>query len=138
MVDFARVQKELQECNRDVEVSGIKVSPKADKLTHLIGTIPGPLGTPYEGGTFEIDIQLPGNSCIFVIYLYVYVSILLYLQMLFLFLFDSSQSGFHALSLLLFLYFVCVYVYFNCARKKKGFLDWKSRSRFVIHLFMCV
>ncbi|KAK9277893.1 hypothetical protein L1049_027450 [Liquidambar formosana] len=59
MVDFARVQKELQECNRDVEVSGIKVSPKADKLTHLIGTIPGPLGTPYEGGTFEIDIQLP-------------------------------------------------------------------------------
>lgn len=59
MVDFARVQKELQECNKDVEVSGIRVVPKADSLTHLIGTIPGPLGTPYEGGTFNIDITLP-------------------------------------------------------------------------------
>ncbi|KAA8540642.1 hypothetical protein F0562_024439 [Nyssa sinensis] len=59
MVDFARVQKELQECNRDVDVSGISVSPKGDNLTHLIGIIPGPLGTPYEGGTFNIDIVLP-------------------------------------------------------------------------------
>ncbi|XP_057972591.1 ubiquitin-conjugating enzyme E2 27 [Malania oleifera] len=59
MVDFARVQKELQECNRDVDVSGISVKPKADNLTRLVGTIPGPVGTPYEGGTFTIDIALP-------------------------------------------------------------------------------
>ncbi|BFG32243.1 hypothetical protein CerSpe_185170 [Prunus speciosa] len=60
MVDFARVQKELQECSRDVERSGIKVSPKSDSsLARLIGTIPGPIGTPYEGGTFQIDIALP-------------------------------------------------------------------------------
>ncbi|KAL2465504.1 Ubiquitin-conjugating enzyme E2 27 [Abeliophyllum distichum] len=60
MVDFARVQKELQECNRDFEVSGIKVIPKSDaNLAHLLGTITGPLGTPYEGGTFKIDITLP-------------------------------------------------------------------------------
>lgn len=59
MVDLARVQKELQECNKEVEVSGIRVAPKADSLIHLIGTIPGPLGTPYEGGTFNIDITLP-------------------------------------------------------------------------------
>ncbi|EYU32921.1 hypothetical protein ABFS83_09G067300 [Erythranthe nasuta] len=60
MVDFARVQKELQECNRDFQVSGIKVSPMAEtNLAHLLGTIPGPLGTPYEGGTFKIDITLP-------------------------------------------------------------------------------
>ncbi|KAK6123763.1 hypothetical protein DH2020_042494 [Rehmannia glutinosa] len=60
MVDFARVQKELQECNRDFQVSGIKVIPKGDtNLAHLLGTIPGPLGTPYEGGTFKIDITLP-------------------------------------------------------------------------------
>ncbi|CAA0811295.1 Ubiquitin-conjugating enzyme E2 27 [Striga hermonthica] len=60
MVDFARVQKELQECNRDFEVSGIKVIPKSESnLVHLLGTIPGPLGTPYEGGTFKIDIILP-------------------------------------------------------------------------------
>ncbi|KAL0429635.1 UNVERIFIED_CONTAM: Ubiquitin-conjugating enzyme E2 27 [Sesamum radiatum] len=60
MVDFARVQKELQECNRDFEVSGIRVVPKGEaNLAHLLGTIPGPLGTPYEGGTFKIDITLP-------------------------------------------------------------------------------
>ncbi|XP_011073120.1 ubiquitin-conjugating enzyme E2 27 isoform X1 [Sesamum indicum] len=60
MVDFARVQKELQECNRDFQVSGIKVMPKGEaNLAHLLGTIPGPIGTPYEGGTFKIDITLP-------------------------------------------------------------------------------
>lgn len=61
MMDLARVQKELNECNRDVQVSGIRVSLKADSLIHLIGSIPGPQGTPYEGGVFKIDITLPGN-----------------------------------------------------------------------------
>ncbi|KAL6996881.1 Ubiquitin-conjugating enzyme E2 27 [Sarracenia purpurea var. burkii] len=59
MVDFARVQKELQECNKDIDVSGISIKPKGDNLTHLSGTIPGPLATPYEGGIFNIDIVLP-------------------------------------------------------------------------------
>ncbi|KAK6920460.1 Ubiquitin-associated domain [Dillenia turbinata] len=59
MVDFTRVQKELAECNRDEKVSGISVMPKNDNLTRLIGTIPGPIATPYEGGTFKIDITLP-------------------------------------------------------------------------------
>ncbi|KAL3655059.1 Ubiquitin-conjugating enzyme E2 27 [Castilleja foliolosa] len=36
------------------------VDSKSDRnLVHLLGTIPGPLGTPYEGGTFNIDINLP-------------------------------------------------------------------------------
>ncbi|OWM90613.1 ubiquitin-conjugating enzyme E2 27 [Punica granatum] len=59
MIDFGRVQKELQECSKDIEASGIKVTPKGDNLTRLLGTIPGPTGTPYEGGTFQIDITLP-------------------------------------------------------------------------------
>ncbi|KAM6570400.1 hypothetical protein CsatB_018385 [Cannabis sativa] len=60
MIDFARVQKELQECSKDIEKSGIKVTPKSDSsLSRLIGTIPGPVGTPYEGGIFQIDISLP-------------------------------------------------------------------------------
>ncbi|KAL9335436.1 hypothetical protein Peur_072617 [Populus x canadensis] len=59
MIDFARVQKELQECSRDMEASGIKVTPKSDNLARLTGTIPGPISSPYEGGTFQIDITLP-------------------------------------------------------------------------------
>ncbi|PSR96789.1 Ubiquitin-conjugating enzyme like [Actinidia chinensis var. chinensis] len=59
MLDLARVQKELQECNKQIDVSGISIKPKGDRLTHLTGTIPGPLGTPYESGTFNIDIVLP-------------------------------------------------------------------------------
>lgn len=70
MVDLGRVQKEQQECNKVVQVSGtgIIVSPKGDSLTHLIGTISGPSDTPYEGGTFKIDITLPGkNAYIFLL-----------------------------------------------------------------------
>ncbi|KAJ1377500.1 Ubiquitin-conjugating enzyme E2 [Sesbania bispinosa] len=59
MIDFARVQKELVECTKDAEGSGIRVIPKSDNLVHLLGTIPGPVGTPYEGGVFQIDITLP-------------------------------------------------------------------------------
>lgn len=59
MVDLGRVQTELKECKRDVQVSGIQISPRGDALTHLNGTIPGPIGTPYEGGIFKIDIILP-------------------------------------------------------------------------------
>lgn len=59
MVDFGRVQKELQECNKDTKVSGISIKPEADSLSHLMGTIPGPVDSPYEGGSFLIDIVLP-------------------------------------------------------------------------------
>ncbi|KAM0060129.1 putative ubiquitin-conjugating enzyme E2, UBA-like superfamily, Ubiquitin-associated [Helianthus debilis subsp. tardiflorus] len=61
MLDFGRVQKELQECNKDINLSGISVNPKFDNLINLIGSIPGPVATPYEGGTFKIDIDLPDS-----------------------------------------------------------------------------
>ncbi|KAL8256851.1 hypothetical protein R6Q59_028892 [Mikania micrantha] len=35
------------------------VNPKFDNLINLIGVIPGPVLTPYIGGTFKIDIDLP-------------------------------------------------------------------------------
>ncbi|KAG4989113.1 hypothetical protein JHK85_032096 [Glycine max] len=62
MIDLARVQKELMECSKDTEGSGIKVSPNNNNLVLLIGTIPGPIKIPYEGGIFQIDITLPGFS----------------------------------------------------------------------------
>lgn len=63
MVDVSRVQKELTECNRDREVSGVSIAlHDGSTISHLTGTIAGPQGTPYEGGTFVIDIRLPGTQ----------------------------------------------------------------------------
>ncbi|XP_020672210.1 ubiquitin-conjugating enzyme E2 27 [Dendrobium catenatum] len=62
MLDTTRVQKELVECNRDTAISGVSIDlHDGANLTHLCGSISGPLGTPYEGGTFIIDIQLPSD-----------------------------------------------------------------------------
>ncbi|KAL0905154.1 hypothetical protein M5K25_027338 [Dendrobium thyrsiflorum] len=62
MLDTSRVQKELVECNRDTAISGVSIDlHDGANLTHLCGSISGPLGTPYEGGTFIIDIQLPSD-----------------------------------------------------------------------------
>ncbi|XP_020261142.1 ubiquitin-conjugating enzyme E2 27-like isoform X2 [Asparagus officinalis] len=61
MLDLSRVQKELTECNKDTAVSGVTLSLNGSDLTHLAGTITGPLGTPYEGGVFHIDIKLPSG-----------------------------------------------------------------------------
>jgi ubiquitin-conjugating enzyme (huntingtin interacting protein 2) len=54
-----RLLKELKEVAKD-DTSGINASPVVEgNLRHLKGTIPGPSGTPYEGGVFEIDIVIP-------------------------------------------------------------------------------
>lgn len=63
MVDISRVQKELTECNRDREVSGVSIAlHDGANISHLTGTIAGPADSPYEGGTFVIDIRLPGEQ----------------------------------------------------------------------------
>jgi ubiquitin-protein ligase len=54
-----RLLKELKEVAKD-DTSGITAGPVTEgNLRHLKGTIPGPSGTPYEGGVFEIDIVIP-------------------------------------------------------------------------------
>ncbi|KAI9117646.1 hypothetical protein K1719_011812 [Acacia pycnantha] len=64
MINFSHVQKELIKCGKDVEGSGIKLNIKGDSLAHLIGTIPGPIGTPFEGGIFKIDITIPAHMTV--------------------------------------------------------------------------
>jgi len=59
MLDASRVQKELVEIERDKSLSGVSIQIYGDDLTRMCGTISGPVGTPYEGGIFTVDIHLP-------------------------------------------------------------------------------
>lgn len=52
--------KELAEVGKDDKTSGVKAVPVTEgNLRELRGTIEGPVGTCYEGGLFEVDIQIP-------------------------------------------------------------------------------
>lgn len=52
--------KELTEVGKDDKTSGVKaVVVTEGNLRHLKGTIQGPMGTCYEGGVFDIDIEIP-------------------------------------------------------------------------------
>nr|CCA27209.1 ubiquitinconjugating enzyme E2 putative [Albugo laibachii Nc14] len=61
MATRGRIQKELLECQKDLQLSGVSASQNGDSLDHLKGTICGPPGTPYEGGVFHIDIHIPST-----------------------------------------------------------------------------
>lgn len=58
MADKGRIKKELTELSRDTK-SGVTVVVKSDDMHQLEGTITGPEGTPYEGGTYLISISIP-------------------------------------------------------------------------------
>lgn len=46
--------------HQDKDKSGVFAAPiDPANLTHLKGTFPGPPDTPYAGGTYTIDIQIP-------------------------------------------------------------------------------
>lgn len=54
--------QELRDCVKDSETSGLQVQlvDESNPL-HWKGAIKGPVGTPYEGGLFRIDIVLPSD-----------------------------------------------------------------------------
>lgn len=58
--DVGRVQKEIVDIGRD-RTSGVSVElsrSETGALQRLVGRLPGPKDTPYEGGIFYVDIEL--------------------------------------------------------------------------------
>lgn len=57
-----RLAKELSDIQADRDNSGVYATTvRDDDVTHLKGTFPGPPDTPYAGGTFQVDIQIPST-----------------------------------------------------------------------------
>ncbi|KAF8633775.1 hypothetical protein AX15_001281 [Amanita polypyramis BW_CC] len=55
-----RVNKEIADCKND-RASNIQIELINDSPFHLQGRFPGPEGTPYEGGKFDVDIVIPDS-----------------------------------------------------------------------------
>jgi ubiquitin-conjugating enzyme (huntingtin interacting protein 2) len=57
-----RVAKELADMEADSAQSKVTAQPansSTGDLSHLKASIPGPPGTPYEGGTFIVNVEIP-------------------------------------------------------------------------------
>mmetsp|Transcript_20253 Transcript_20253/g.28485 ORF Transcript_20253/g.28485 Transcript_20253/m.28485 type:complete len:194 (+) Transcript_20253:104-685(+) len=61
MQNASRVRKELKEVQGESESAGVSAKLLDGKLNHWKGEIKGPEDTPYEGGVFVVDIQIPDN-----------------------------------------------------------------------------
>eukprot|EP01103_Thecamoeba_quadrilineata_P005584 TRINITY_DN1535_c0_g1_i3.p1 TRINITY_DN1535_c0_g1~~TRINITY_DN1535_c0_g1_i3.p1 ORF type:complete len:132 (-),score=19.82 TRINITY_DN1535_c0_g1_i3:422-817(-) len=55
---IARLQREMTMLEQDPP-HGVCAWPKDSKLNHLEASLQGPEGSPYEKGTFDLDIQIP-------------------------------------------------------------------------------
>lgn len=53
-----RITKEIEDCQR-TDSANLQVRTVGDDMSHLKGTFEGPTETPYEGGQFTVDIQIP-------------------------------------------------------------------------------
>lgn len=56
-----RIGKELADINNDPHSQIVAELVREEDLTHLKGKFKGPPDTPYEGGTYVIDIKIPGD-----------------------------------------------------------------------------
>jgi len=57
-----RIAKEIADIKTDhLSKIFVEVADGGDDLTHLRGQFYGPPDTPYEGGTFYVDIKIPSD-----------------------------------------------------------------------------
>ncbi len=65
MADIAkqRIQREFKEVVKSEEVkqSGVQLELVDDNLTELVGTIAGPMDSPYQGGVYKLEIKVPDS-----------------------------------------------------------------------------
>ncbi|WAQ87306.1 hypothetical protein PtA15_8A210 [Puccinia triticina] len=54
-----RVMKEIQDCQKEAASTQINIQMIGEDLSKLRGQFPGPANSPYEGGTFEVAIEVP-------------------------------------------------------------------------------
>jgi len=60
MAALKRVSRELESIEKDPP-AGVSAGPKGEDLFSWTACISGPAGTPYEGGSFFLDITFPEN-----------------------------------------------------------------------------
>ena len=56
-----RTKKEAADLSNDSDSAGVSATPMGEDMKRWKGAISGPKDTPYDGGTFVIDIEL--TSC---------------------------------------------------------------------------
>jgi ubiquitin-conjugating enzyme E2 D/E len=60
MSDVKRLQKELLDMQKN-DTPNLSAGPVNDNLFEWEAVILGPIGTPYEGGVFNLNISIPSN-----------------------------------------------------------------------------
>jgi len=60
MSDIKRLTKELKDMQKD-DIPNLSAGPINNDLFEWEAVIMGPIGTPYEGGIFNLSISIPSN-----------------------------------------------------------------------------
>jgi ubiquitin-conjugating enzyme E2 D/E len=60
MSEIKRLNKELAELKKN-GIPNISAGPSSDNIFEWVAIIEGPIGTPYEGGIFNLNISIPTN-----------------------------------------------------------------------------
>lgn len=63
-----RIHREIADIKKE-DLGGMTITPSNDNLFQWTAAIPGQEGSPYEGGSFQVDIHIPAD--------YPYVSIII-------------------------------------------------------------
>jgi ubiquitin-conjugating enzyme (huntingtin interacting protein 2) len=56
-----RIHKELGDIQKDTQSRIVAYPANGEDLSHLKASFPGPPDTPYEGGTYIVDIKIPSE-----------------------------------------------------------------------------